>query len=185
MLFQSNAEPATSFFLGILFNNWAFDHRTLWTSVPPTEEVLQAVESHYKMLSQSPPIIARALHTIISVGILAFVAKLYKPSESNMLFDGASLALYMVGLVMYLTNILQGLQIVEHKVYSQEVGRVDSLRVIAASEAILALVLVGVLVLQAGQWYAENKEREELKKLENEDKEVLRKIQEEKAKKVD
>lgn len=49
------------------------------------------------------------------------------------------------------------------------VGREDSLRVLAASNTILALVLVGVLVLQAGQWYAERKEQDEVEKLEKED----------------
>jgi len=42
------------------------------------------------------------------------------------------------------------------------VGREDGLRVLSASNTILALVLVGVLVLQAGQWYAQNKEAEEI-----------------------
>ena len=42
------------------------------------------------------------------------------------------------------------------------IGREDSLRVLAASNTILALVLVGVLVLQAGQWYAQRKEEEEI-----------------------
>ncbi len=49
-------------------------------------------------------------------------------------------------------------------------GREDSLRVLAASNTILALVLVGVLVLQAGQWYAQmqdEKEREEMRKKSN------------------
>lgn len=49
------------------------------------------------------------------------------------------------------------------------VGRVDSLKVLAASNTILALVLVGVLVLQAGQWYAERKEQDELAKLDKEE----------------
>ena len=40
-------------------------------------------------------------------------------------------------------------------------GREDSLKVLSASNTILALVLVGVLVLQAGQWYAERKEQQE------------------------
>ena len=40
-------------------------------------------------------------------------------------------------------------------------GREDSLKVLSASNTILALVLVGVLVLQAGQWYAERKEADE------------------------
>ena len=44
----------------------------------------------------------------------------------------------------------------------QGVGRSDSLRVLSASHTILALVLMGILVLQAGQWYAERKERQEI-----------------------
>ncbi|RPA85634.1 Shr3 amino acid permease chaperone [Ascobolus immersus RN42] len=156
----------TSFFLGILFTNWAYDNHTLWQRSEPSEATLQAIESHYNMLYLSPPIISRLLNTIIATGLLAFISKLYKPSESNLLFDGASLVLYFVGLVMYLTNIVQGLEIVHVGKYGKEVGRVDSLRVIAASQTILALVLVGVLALQAGQWYAEAKEREEMKAIE-------------------
>ena len=48
------------------------------------------------------------------------------------------------------------------------IGREDSLRVLAASNTILALVLVGVLVLQAGQWYAERKDQDEAEKFEKE-----------------
>ena len=44
---------------------------------------------------------------------------------------------------------------------AEVIGREDSLRVLAASNTILALVLVGVLVLQAGQWYAERKQGQE------------------------
>lgn len=108
----------------------------------------------------------RVLHIIIAVGLLGFITKLYKPSESNMLFDGASLVMYMIGLIMYGTNVIRGLRVVESGKYGAEVGRVDTLRVMAASQVILALVLVGVLVLQSGQWYAERKENEEVKKIE-------------------
>lgn len=92
-----------------------------------------------------------------------------------MLFDGASLVMYMIGLIMYGTNVIRGLRVVESGEYGAEVGRVDTLRVMAASQVILALVLVGVLVLQSGQWYAERKESQEIKKME---------AQEEAAKKV-
>ena len=44
-------------------------------------------------------------------------------------------------------------------------GREDNLKVLAASNTILALVLVGVLVLQAGQWYAERSDERERKKI--------------------
>jgi cytochrome c-type biogenesis protein CcmH/NrfG len=42
-------------------------------------------------------------------------------------------------------------------------GREDNLKVLAASNTILALVLVGVLVLQIGQWYAERVEERAMK----------------------
>lgn len=85
-----------------------------------------------------------------------------------MLFDGASLVLYMCGVIVYIANIVKGLRVVSAGEYGagessndpseQILGREDSLKVLAASNTILALVLVGVLVLQAGQWYAERKE---------------------------
>lgn len=50
-------------------------------------------------------------------------------------------------------------------------GRDDSLKVLAASNTILALVLVGVLVLQAGQWYAERKEGQEVERIERAERE--------------
>ncbi|KAK4926017.1 hypothetical protein LTR28_012184, partial [Elasticomyces elasticus] len=112
---------------------------------------------------------------------------LYKPSEANMLFDGASLVLYMCGITVYIANIVKGLRVVTAGTYGQAelvqgetvagsggtkdaeaaivddfIGREDSLRVLAASNTILALVLVGVLVLQAGQWYAQRKEDAEI-----------------------
>lgn len=107
--------------------------------------------------------------------------KLYKPSEANMLFDGATLVLYVSGIAIYITNIVKGLRLATSGHYGNPIvegedvlakqtgsndvdtiGREDSLRVLAASNTILALVLVGVLVLQAGQWYAQRKEAQEI-----------------------
>ena len=134
------------------------------------------MEIHLKFLHASPPIIPRILHIAISVGFIGLFIKLFKPSEANLLFDGASLVLYVVGVVVYITNIVKGLRIVTMGLYGQisdeiggvPVGREDSLRVLAASNTILALVLVGVLVLQAGQWYAERKDQDEAEKFEKE-----------------
>ena len=107
-----------------------------------------------------------------------------------MLFDGASLVLYMCGVVVYITNIVKGLRVItlgaygvaemvegenvvaaggtkaaEEAAAGDFVGREDSLKVMAASNTILALVLVGVLVLQAGQWYAQKKEAAEIEEM--------------------
>jgi hypothetical protein len=93
-----------------------------------------------------------------------------------MLFDGASLVLYMCGITVYIANIVKGLRTVTAGAYGGQdadagprdetyIGREDSLRVLAASNTILALVLVGILVLQAGQWYAQRKEAEEMEEM--------------------
>lgn len=96
-----------------------------------------------------------------------------------MLFDGASLALYMCGITVYIANIVKGLRTVTFGAYGggevpegtsvvdegEYIGREDSLKVLAASNTILALVLCGVLILQAGQWYAQRKEAEELEEM--------------------
>ena len=98
-----------------------------------------------------------------------------------MLFDGASLVLYMVAIIVYITNLVKGLRVVSARAYGTElvegetevgsqlglehISREDSLRVLSASNTILALVLVGVLCMQAGQWYAERKESQEVAKM--------------------
>ena len=175
-------QTATSFFLGILFYLFPYDYPLLWTATHPPEAYFATLETHLQFLHASPAIIPRILHIVIAVGLLGFFIKLYRPSESNMLFDGASLVLYMCGVIVYLANIVKGLRVVSSGNYDTELvegelavgikgvpageekplGRDDSLKVLAASNTILALVLVGVLVLQAGQWYAERKERQEM-----------------------
>ncbi|KAK6538897.1 hypothetical protein TWF694_010454 [Orbilia ellipsospora] len=152
----------TSFILGILFTNWSYDFPLLWTSTPLTPELIKSIETHYVMLYDSPPLIGRVLHAIILIALAAFVVKLYKPSESNALFDGASLVLFMVAVIVYGSNTIKGMQIIKSGDYGDEIPQVQSLQVVAASNTIMALVLIGVLLLQAGQWYAEKKEKEEL-----------------------
>lgn len=127
------------------------------------------------------------MHIITGIGLIGLLIKLYKPSESNMLFDGGSLVLYVIAIIVYLTNIVKGLRIVSEGIYGEGLagmsqdrlddidmnvamdpetgnsvlGREDNLKVLSASNTILALVLVGVLVLQFGQWYAERAEEKE------------------------
>jgi len=172
------------FFLGILFASFPYDFPLLWTSDPVPDPYYAQLEQHLAFVHQSPPLIARLLNIIVSVGFLGFFIKLFRPSEANVLFDGASLVLYVIGVGIYISNIVQGLRAVSAGIWSAEtgtvvhdgpltgevvLGREDSLRVLSASNTILALVLVGVLVLQAGQWYAERREADDYAKLEKAD----------------
>lgn len=162
----------------MLFSSFPYDYPLLWTSEVTPAAYYDQLETHLKFLHASPPIIPRILHIAITVGFVGFFTKLFKPSEANLLFDGASLVLYLIAVVVYITNIVKGLRIVTLGVYGIPegdseiaIGREDSLRVLAASNTILALVLVGVLVLQAGQWYAERKDLDESIKFDKEQEE--------------
>lgn len=168
----------TFFFLGMLFSSFPYDYPLLWTSEETPAAYYDQLEFHLKFIHASPAIIPRILHIVIAVGFVGFFTKLFRPSEANLLFDGASLVLYLIGVVVYITNIVKGLRIVTAGNYGANegateiaIGREDSLRVLAASNTILALVLVGVLVLQAGQWYAERKEQAEVAQFEKEQEE--------------
>jgi hypothetical protein len=164
-----------SFFLGILYSQFPYDYPILWTRASAAASAVNPfdiLETHLITLHGSPPLIPRILHIIISVGFVGFFIKLYKPTESNMLFDGASLGLYVIGVIIYASNIVKGLRAVSSGEYNiatiqdghKPVGRTDGLRVLSATNTILALVLVGILVLQAGQWYAERKEGQEVER---------------------
>jgi hypothetical protein len=141
----------------------------LWTTPLNRAPYYTILENHLKFLHASPPLISRILHIAIGTGLLGFMTKLYRPSEANLLFDGASLVLYMCGVIVYIANIVKGLRVTTAGVYGvvedEPITREDSLRVLAASNTILALVLVGVLVLQAGQWYAQHKEEAEIEEM--------------------
>ncbi len=182
--------PAVCFILGILFASFPYDFPLLWTSDPLPPTFLDHLETHLRLMHQSPPLIARMLHIIVFVGFLGFFTKLFRPSEANVLFDGGSLMLYVIGAGVYLSNIVKGMRAVSQpgglaaatlstgneggRLHTGPItgevvlGREDTLRVLSASHVILALVLVGVLVLQAGQWYAERKEADDYAKAERE-----------------
>ncbi|KAJ5163238.1 Shr3 amino acid permease chaperone [Penicillium coprophilum] len=162
----------TCFFLGIIFSLFPYDYPILWSTVSTPTSHYDYLEAHLRFLHASPPLIPRILHIVIFLGLAGLLTKLYKPSESNMLFDGASLVLYMCGVTVYIANIVKGLRLASAGQYGadlgttddeheQILGREDSLKVLSASNTILALVLVGILVLQAGQWYAERKDQQE------------------------
>lgn len=165
----------------MVFTQLPYDYPLLWTSAPVDPSYIAELETHLKFLHQSPPLISRMLSIMIGVGFLGHFIKLFKASESNMLFDGASLVMYLIGVGIYVANIVKGLRMVSADYWNSEdffahkaeavagqqnvvLGKEDSLKVLAASNTILALVLVGVLVLQVGQWYAERKDLQEIEK---------------------
>jgi len=183
-----------SFFLGILFSLFPYDYPLLWSASPTPASHFDAIETHLRLLHNAPNLIQRILHIMVTMGLTGLIFKLYKPTESNLLFDGGSLVLYMVAVIVYIANIVKGLRIVDDGTYGlglgnlsedqldnvgtagvdesgeSVLGREDNLKVLAASNTILALVLVGVLVLQIGQWYADRVDERTLKEFKEKEK---------------
>lgn len=75
-------------------------------------------------------------------------------NQSNTLFDGGSLVMYLISFTLVFSNLYKGIQNTAAGVYG-EVTREENLRVIAASNVIIAAVLFGVLLMQIGQGHAE------------------------------
>lgn len=174
---------AVSFSLGVLYSNWAYDYFTLWQR-PSIPEAFELSLNHYKQWGSLPSFLYHVHHAIAGLGFIGLFLKLYKPSESNKLFDGASLFLYMVGFVIYLTNLRIGVG----SAVSGEWGEVDmftGINVIAASEVMIVFTFLGVLGLQVGQYWAEHEDKrvylqamEEERKEQEEQEQELEKEQE-------
>ena len=163
-----------------------YDFPLLWSREPIAPGFFDQLETHLRFMHQSPPLISRVLNIVLATVFSGFVVKMWRPSEANFLFDGASMILYLIVVAIYTSNTVKGLRAISAEIWNTEewketregrvngeiiLGREDSLRVLSASNTILALVLIGVLVLQAGQWYAEKKDREERPAKEKEEEE--------------
>ncbi|SPN97087.1 related to SHR3 - endoplasmatic reticulum membrane protein [Cephalotrichum gorgonifer] len=159
---------STCFFLGILFASFPYDFPLLWTAAPVPDSYYDILETHLRWMHQAPPLISRVLNIITTVGFLGFAIKLYRPAVLNFLFDGASLLLYVIGCMIWIRSIVKRLRLVSAGTWPGEedgvaVSRKDNVKLLSMSNTILALVLVGVLVLQVGQWYAEAKEVQDIR----------------------
>ncbi|ODQ66101.1 Shr3 amino acid permease chaperone [Nadsonia fulvescens var. elongata DSM 6958] len=153
---------ATSFGLGALYSSWPYDFYTLWTTNPTPESFALSLR-HYQQWAELPMYLYHVMHTVIFIGLVGFIVKLYKPSESNKLFDGGSLFLYMIGVAIYLTNLRRGVQSAVAGTWG-EVDEATGINVIAASQVMIVFVLLGVLGLQLGQFWAEHEDSVNLKK---------------------
>ncbi|KAK2682970.1 Secretory component protein Psh3/Shr3 [Fusarium oxysporum f. sp. vasinfectum] len=138
------------FFLGILFASFPYDFPLLWTKAPVPDNFFDHLETHLKFVHQSPALISRILHIVISIGFIGFFIKLFRPSEANFLFDGASLILYLIGFGVYVANIVKALRSVSAEIWTNDGfdGKTHE------GES-------GELILGLGEWYAEKKEADD------------------------
>lgn len=142
---------ATSFGLGVVYAQLPYDYNTLFNyGVPNAFETSLA---HYTQWANVPQRIHHLLHFVIGLGLIGCFIKLYKPVEDAKYFEYGTLGLMMTAIIIYLTNLRTGV----NAALTGEWGDVDmqtGINVMAASQVMIVLVLVGVLVLQGGLYYA-------------------------------
>ncbi|EPQ31150.1 uncharacterized protein PFL1_01339 [Pseudozyma flocculosa PF-1] len=153
---------STSFLLGTLAIHWTADHLILWQT-PVTHDSLRTAHVYYQntMVDMSANF-SKALHGVGLIGALLLISKALGGRESNWLFDGASLFLFGASGVLYYQKVVPSLRSLPPMSSSGRSGTVDArdatftpLREIASSHAVLAVALVGVILLQSGQYYSE------------------------------
>lgn len=155
---------ATSFGLGVVYSNSAYDYNTLWKY---DAEGFTRSLAHYSNWANAPMRIHHILHFVMFLGLSGCFIKLYKPLDDSKYFEYGTLGLMMVGIVIYLTNLRIGV----NSCITGEWGEVDQntgINVMAASQFLIVIALLGVLILQAGlyyaEWYDEKIKREFLEK---------------------
>jgi len=167
---QAAVLTSTSFFLGVVLICSNIDYRILRHAHTP--EILESAYTFYGAFFNAPPAVKTMLHSVMGLGLLGLCGKLSKWDESAMFFDGSSLAAFVFGFTIYMTVTLPGLErvVLPPQNETEVLEKAEALRVMSAGNVLIAICLVGVLALQAGQEYAHRLEAKELKKMQDQDK---------------
>ncbi|KAG1826998.1 uncharacterized protein BJ212DRAFT_1309775 [Suillus subaureus] len=132
----------TSFLLGSLFTHWIADSLTLWKSPDPVQ-------------------ILYVLFGIIILGGTTIFWSFNDLEAGNLMFDGGSIFLYGVAVIMYAYSVIPNLMdkfttIPPHHIKDAfpRLLRTPTLD-LASNHLVCSVALTGVLILQAGRWWAE------------------------------
>ncbi|KAJ3546758.1 hypothetical protein NM688_g5479 [Phlebia brevispora] len=169
---------ATSFLLGLLFTHWIADSLTLWKSPSTNSDPrLWIAATYYSILTRMPPMLAYIYVAVAVLGGLTLLWSLGDGRAGNLMFDGGSLLLYSSAVAMYLYSVLPNLfenfsalplpfvraEPTAPPSTSPSVPpfpttlRTPTLE-LASSHLVCSVALTGVLLLQAGRWWAEQKD---------------------------
>lgn len=148
------AITACSFFLGLLYSDWPYTHYLLWAAEPQNaEKVAKLALEHYLHWLDVPKFIPYTMYGVMLFGFLGFTIKVFKPAEDVKYFEYGSFAVYVLAVCCYASNVRFGV----YSAQAGEWGDVDEftgLSVIAASEVIIVFLLLGIVTIQSGIFFA-------------------------------
>ncbi|KAH8102932.1 ER membrane protein SH3-domain-containing protein [Cristinia sonorae] len=174
---------AVSFLLGLLFTHWIADSLTLWKS-PATQTDLRLWTSatYYSILSRMPPVLLYIYGGVVVLGGATLLWSLGDGRAGNLMFDGGSAVLYGTAVAVYLYSVLPNLFtnfttlplpfVSAGSPSPSSIQSADTLPPfppslrgptfeLASSHLVCSVALTGVLALQAGRWWAEQKDVED------------------------
>ncbi|TFK46430.1 hypothetical protein OE88DRAFT_1687861 [Heliocybe sulcata] len=156
----------TSFLLGILFTHWIADSLTLWKSPDILDEHLWTAASYYSVLARMPAFLLYFLAAIVSLGGITILWSLGDGQAENLMFDGGSIFLYGTVAAVYLYSVIPTFQnFLSLPLHNSSTVYPPSLRTstldLASNNLICSVALTGILLLQAGRWWAEHKDGED------------------------
>lgn len=144
---------SAAFGLGAIYGNLPYDYETLWNPASDLKTFDDSFD-HYLKWANAPAKVHHVMHFFMGLGLLGTMIKIYKPSEDTKYFEYGTLALLMVSIIIYLTNMRTGINSCFYNDFG-EVNRETGINVMSASQFMAALILVGIIVLQGGLYFAE------------------------------
>lgn len=146
-----------SFLLGVLFANWPYTDGLLWTvheSIEQREDAARRALSHYIHWLEIPKYIPYTMYVITGVGFLGLASKIISPNEDAKYYEYGSFVVFIIAVCCYISNVRFG----AYSAQAGQWGEVDEftgLTVIAASEVIIVFLLLGIVIIQSGIFYAQ------------------------------
>ncbi|ODN89720.1 hypothetical protein L198_06414 [Cryptococcus wingfieldii CBS 7118] len=184
---QSVVLASCSFILGIVFVSQVVDIPLLY--MPVTETAIENGYKFYELWWEAPGAVKALFNVALALPLVALLVKLHKWNESAMFFDGSCVAMHLATVILYLTVHLTSLRtfLPESTVASSysvlptpaprefpptNDEKIEALRVLAAANALVGLLTVGIIGMQIGQEYARRVEEKEQREVDEEKKDI-------------
>nr|XP_019012358.1 uncharacterized protein I206_03205 [Kwoniella pini CBS 10737]OCF51139.1 hypothetical protein I206_03205 [Kwoniella pini CBS 10737] len=155
---------------GTTFTHWIADHNVLWRS-PITPEALVTSIKYYSYLSNAPHGMG---WVYIAVGLVALASaggravKGYKGQGGEVLFDGGAIVLWAAIAYTQIVDVYPTIKsiptslpnsISKDKSYPE---LVTAVRDLATNNIMTAVMLTGIMLLQAGRYYSKRADENDL-----------------------
>ena len=136
---------------GMLISQWNYDIPVLFDPNASPSHFDRFLQHYFSFNSIS-------IYTVIfygfiyGLGLLGAIVRVTKPHPDYQLFEYGTFVLIFLFLCVFLTNVKTGIEACSHRKWG-DVTEKQGLQVLAASNLILLVILLGVIILQAGLWY--------------------------------